>query len=74
VGSYFKKSGLYVCLGNTKEGQTVISEYDRVEAFKGKYEKDEETLISGVAITMDTSQAKDQGKAKTFIKSVAFLD
>jgi len=74
VGSYFKKSGLYVCLGNTKEGQTVISEYDRVEAFKGKYEKDEVTLISGVALTMDTSQAKDQGKAKAFIKSVAFLD
>ena len=36
-----KKSGRYVCLGNPKEGETVISEYDLVEAFKRNYEKDE---------------------------------
>jgi hypothetical protein len=45
-----------------------------VEAFKRNYEKDEVPLISGVALTMDTSQAKNQGKAKAFIKSVAFLE
>jgi hypothetical protein len=74
VGSYFKKSGRYVCMANSKEGETVISEYDLVEAFKRKYEKDEVPLISGVALTMDTSQATNQGKAKAFIKSVAFLE
>lgn len=74
VGSYFKKSGRYVCLGNPKEGETVISEYNLVEAFKRNYEKDEVPLISGVALTMDTSQAKNQGQAKAFIKSVVFLE
>lgn len=74
VGSYFKKSGRYVCLGNPQEGKAVISEYNLVEAFKRKYEKDEVPLISGVALTMDTSQAKSQGKAKAFIKSVEFLE
>jgi hypothetical protein len=74
VGSYFKKSGRYVCLANPKEGETVISEYNLVEAFKRKYEKDEVPLISGVALTMDTTRAKNQGKAIAFIKSIEFLE
>ena len=74
VGSYFKKSGRYVCLANPKEGETVISEYNLVEAFKRKYEKDEVPLISGVALTMDTTKAKNQGKAKAFVKSIEFLE
>lgn len=74
VGSYFKKSGRYVCLGNPKEGDTVISEYNLVEAFKRKYKKDEVPLISGIALTMDTTKAKNQGKARAFIKSIEFLE
>ncbi len=74
VGRYFKKSGHYVCLGNPKEGETVISEYNLVEAFKRKYEKDEIPLISGAALSIDTTKAKNQGKAKAFIKSIEFLE
>jgi hypothetical protein len=74
IGSYFKKSGHYVCLGNPKEGETVISEYNLVEAFKRKYEKYEVPLISGVALEMDTTKAKNQGKARAFIKSIEFLE
>jgi hypothetical protein len=74
VGSYFKKSGRYVCLGNPKEGETVISKYNLVEAFKRKYEKDEVPLISGIALAIDTTKAKNQGKAKAFIKSIEFLE
>ena len=74
TGSYFKKSGRYVCLGNPAEGETVISEYNLVDAFKRKYEKDEVPLISGVALAMDTAKAKNQGKARAFIKSIEFLE
>ena len=74
VGRYFKKSGRYVCLGNPKEGETVISEYNLVEAFKRKYEKDEVPLISGIAMAIDTTKAKEHGKAKAFIKSIEFLE
>lgn len=74
VGSYFKKSGRYVCLGNPKEGETVKSEYNLVEAFKRKYEKDEIPLISGIALAIDTTKAKNQGKARAFIKSIEFLE
>lgn len=61
-------------MANPKEGETVISEYNLVEAFKRKYEKDEVPLISGVALTMDTTKAKNQGKAKAFIKSIELLE
>ena len=74
VGRYFKKSGRYVCLGNPKEGETVIAEYNLVEAFKRKYEKDEVPLISGIALAIDTTKAKNKGKAKAFIKSIEFLE
>jgi len=74
VGRYFKKSGRYVCLGNPKEGETVISEYNLVEAFKRKYEKDEVPVISGVALAIDTTKAENQGKARAFIRSIEFLE
>ena len=74
VGSYFKKSGRYVCLGNPKERETVKSEYNLVEAFKRKYEKDEVPLISGIALSIDTTKAKNRGKAGAFIKSIEFLE
>ena len=74
VGKYFKKSGRYVCLGNPKEGETVTSEYNLVEAFKKEYKKDEVPVISGIALSVYTVGAKNQGKAKAFIKSVEFLE
>jgi hypothetical protein len=61
-------------LGNPKEGVTVISEYDLIEAFKSKYEKDEVPLISGIALSIDTTKAKNQGKARAFIKSIEFIE
>jgi hypothetical protein len=74
VGQYFKKSGRYVCLGNPKPGETVLSEYDLVSAFKRKYEKDEVPIISGVAFAIDTSKSGNGGKAAAFIKSLEFLE
>jgi hypothetical protein len=74
MGRYFKKSGRYVCLGNPQEGETVKSEYNLIEAFKRKYEKDEIPLISGLALSIDTTKAKNKGKARAFIKSIEFLE
>jgi len=74
VGRYFKKSGRYVCLGNPKPGEDVISEYDLVSAFRREYEKDEVPLITGVALAIDTTKAKDGGKAGAYLKSIEFLE
>ena len=73
-GRYFNKSGRFVCLGNPEPGETVISEYDLVAAFKRKYEKDEVPLISGIALAIDTSSSDDGGKAAAFIKRIEFLE
>ncbi len=73
-GRYFNKSGRFVCLGNPEPGETVISEYDLVAAFKRKYEKDEVPLISGIALAVDTSSSDDGGKAAAFIKRIEFLE
>jgi hypothetical protein len=73
-GRYFQKSGRFVCLGNPEPGETVVSEYDLVSAFKRKYEKDEVPLISGIALAVDTSSASDGGKAAAFITRIDFLE
>ena len=74
VGKYFQKSGRYVCLGNPKPGDTVVSQFDLVAAFKRNFEKDEVPLISGVALSIDTTKAGDGGKAASFIRSIEFLE
>ncbi len=73
-GQYFHKSGRFVCLGNPEPGETVISEYDLVSAFRRKYVKDEVPLISGIALAVDTSSSDDGGKAAAFIKRIEFLE
>ena len=73
-GKYFRKAGRFVCLGNPEPGETVISEYDLVSAFKRKYVKDEVPLISGIALAVDTSSSDDGGKAAAFIKRIEFLE
>jgi hypothetical protein len=74
IGQYFQKGGRYVCLGNPRPGETVISEYDLKAAFKRKYEKDEIPVISGIALAIDTTKCGNGGKAKAFIKSIEFLE
>lgn len=74
TGRYFKKSGRYVCLGNPEEGKTIISQYDLVDAFKRKYGKDTVPLISGIALTVDTTKARNRGMAKALIKTIEFLE
>lgn len=74
VGQYCQKSGRYVCLGNLQPGETVVSEYDLASAFKSKYEKEKFPLISGVALSIDTTKSTEGGKAVAFIKSITFLE
>jgi hypothetical protein len=74
VGRYFQKGGRYVCLGNPKPGEMVVSEYDLISAFKRKYEKDEVPIISGIALAIDTTRSGGAGKAAAFIKSIEFLE
>jgi hypothetical protein len=73
-GNYYHEGGRFVCLGNPKPGETVISEFDLADAFKKYFQKDEVPDISGVAIEVDTTSSADDGRAVAFIHSIEFLE
>jgi hypothetical protein len=73
-GRYFHKSGRFICLGNPKPNETVISEFNLINAFQTYFEKDEVPVISGIALATDTTSSGDGGKAAAFIKSIEFLE
>ena len=73
-GKYYHEGGRFVCLGNPKPGETVISEFDLADAFKRYFEKDEVPNISGVALEIDTTSSDDEGRAVAFIHSIEFLE
>ena len=73
-GRYFHKEGRFICVGNPKPNEAVISEYDLITAFKTYFEKDELPVISGISLGVDTSASGDGGKAAAFIKSIEFLE
>ena len=73
-GTYYHEGGRFVCLGNPKLGETVISEFDLVDAFKRYFQKDEVPNISAVALEIDTTSSDDGGRAVAFIHSIEFLE
>ena len=73
-GNYYHEGGRFVCLGNPKPGETVISEFDLADAFKRYFQKDEVPNISGVALEIDTTSSADDGRAVAFIHSIEFFE
>jgi hypothetical protein len=73
-GNYYHEGGRFVCLGNPKPGETVISEFDLFDAFKRYFQKDEVPSISGVALEVDTTSAADDGRAAAFIHNIEFFE
>ncbi len=72
-GNYYHEGGRFVCLGNPKPGETIISEFDLADAFKRYFQKDEVPSISSVALEIDTTSSADDGRAVAFIHSIEFL-
>lgn len=73
-GNYYHEGGRFVCLGNPKPGETIISEFDLADAFKRYFQKDEVPTISRVALEIDTTSSADDGRAVAFIHSIEFLE
>jgi hypothetical protein len=73
-GNYYHEGGRFVCLGNPKPGDTVISEFDLADAFKKYFQKDEVPDITGVAIEIDTTSSADDGRAVSFIHIIEFFE
>lgn len=73
-GRYYHKGGRFVCVGKPKPNETVVSEFNLVEAFETYFKKKEVPVISGISLGVDTSSSGDDGKAAAFIKSVEFIN
>jgi len=71
-GSYFKKSGRYVCGNRPAEGETVTTRFDLLEAYRTYFDKerDDDPGISGLGIALDTKKADGGGKSSAFIREI----
>ena len=75
VGSYFKKSGRYVCLDRPAPGQMVTTRFNLLEAYRAYFDKegDDDPAVSGLAVGLDTKKATDGGRASAFIREIRFF-
>lgn len=73
-GKYFHEGGRFVCVGNPKPYETVISEFDLITAFRTYFEKDAVPLISGISLGADTSSSGEEGKAAAYIQRIESLE
>lgn len=71
TGKHFKKGGRFICLGNPKLGETIISEFDINKGFKECFGKNAIVpFVSGIALEVETSRT---GTSKSFIKKIDFI-
>jgi hypothetical protein len=74
MGKYYQEGGRFVCMGNPLPGETIVSEFDLVYAFKRYFQKDEVPRITGVALVMDTTSSGDDGRAVAFVNRIEFFE
>lgn len=74
VGSYFQKSGRYVCTDKPEENEIVTSRFDLLEGYRTYFdvERDDDPAVSGLALALDTSKAGAGGRSSAFIREIRF--
>jgi hypothetical protein len=74
VGSYFKKSGRYVCLDQPATGARVTTRFDLLAAYRAYFDKegDDDPAVSGIALMLDTKKAGDRGQTRAFLGEIRF--
>ncbi|GAB6905214.1 hypothetical protein JCM12296A_10490 [Desulfosarcina cetonica] len=72
VGSYFKKSGRYVCGDRPAIGQVITTRFDLLAAYRSYFDKegDDDPAISGIALALDTKKAAGAGRSSAFIREI----
>jgi Protein of unknown function (DUF3047) len=73
-GRYYHTGGRFVCVGNPKPHETVVSEFDLLAALQTYFDKDDMPMISGITLGIDTFRSGDKGKAAAYIYSIEFLE
>jgi hypothetical protein len=74
VGSYFKNGGRFICLDQPATGQPVTSTFNIADAFVEHFATGHESMppITGVALSVDTKESENSGRASAFIKEIRF--
>jgi hypothetical protein len=74
LGTYFKKSGRYVCGDRPAKGELVTTRFDLLEAYRTYFDKerDDDPAISGLALALDTKKAGASGLSSAFIREIRF--
>lgn len=74
IGSYFRKSGRFVCTDRPPAGMVVTSRFDLLEAYRAYFDKeqDDDPGISGLALAVDTTKAEGGGTSSAFIREIRF--
>lgn len=75
VGSYYKKSGRYVCLDRPSEGRMVTTRFNLLEAYRKYYDdnRDDDPAVSGLGLSVDTKKAGSSGRSSAFIREIRFF-
>lgn len=72
TGSYYKKGGRYFCKPcETREGDTVVTEFDLEKAFKSAFGRPDMPPVSGFGFQVNTRGTS--GGSSAFIRRVEFL-
>jgi hypothetical protein len=74
VGRHFKKTGRFVCVDHAGAGRAVVTEIDLREEFRKSFGLAEVPSVSGISIEIDTTEAKNDGKAAAFLSRIEFLE
>lgn len=73
IGKSYKTCARYVCVGNPKPGETVVTEYDIDAAFKKMFSKSKTPPVSALSLEVDTGDTVD-GLAKSFVSRIELLE
>jgi hypothetical protein len=69
----YPNSGRWVCLETPQTGHMVTSRIDLAPLFREQFGVSEVPPISGVALSVDTSNSKGQGRAAAVIRGIRFV-
>ena len=73
IGKSYKTCARYVCVGNPKPGETVVTEYDIDNAFRNLFQKDKTPPVSAISLEVDTAGTSD-GLSKSFVSRIELLE
>jgi len=73
TGRYHQASGRFICVERPQLGATVATDFPIADTFRRVFGK-EPPDISGIALAIDTANAKGSGVAKSFIRKIEFAE